>query len=254
MKLKLDEQGHVVVQDGKPVYVHDDGKEVPFDAVGTVSTIGRLNAEAKSHRERAETAEGTLKSFEGIADPDAARKALKVIENLDSKKLVDAGEIEKVKLEVAKALEQKYQPYVEKSERLEAELHGEKVGGAFTRSKLIGERFAIPADLVQAKFGSAFSLEEGKIVAKDSTGNKIYSRSSPGELAGFDEALEILVDAYPHKDHILKGTGSSGSGTQGGGSQGGKRTVTRSQFDSMSQPDQLAMAKSAQKGEVTIVD
>ena len=62
MKLKLDEQGHVVVQDGKPVYVHDDGKEVAFDAVGTVSTIGRLNAEAKSHRERAETAENTLKS------------------------------------------------------------------------------------------------------------------------------------------------------------------------------------------------
>ena len=28
MKLKLDENGHVVVQDGKPVYVHDDGKEV----------------------------------------------------------------------------------------------------------------------------------------------------------------------------------------------------------------------------------
>jgi hypothetical protein len=254
MKLKLDEQGHVVVQDGKPVYVHEDGKEVAFDAVGTVSTIGRLNAEAKSHRERAETAENTLKSFDGISDPDAARKALKVIENLDSKKLVDAGEIEKVKTEVAKALEQKYQPYVEKSERLEAELHSEKVGGAFTRSKLIGDKFAIPADLVQAKFGSAFTLEDGKVVAKDSSGNKIYSRSSPGELAGFDEALEILVDAYPHKDHILKGTGASGSGAQGGGSQGGKRTVTRSQFDSLSQTDQLAMAKSAQKGEVTIVD
>ncbi|MDD1016905.1 hypothetical protein [Pseudomonas rubra] len=27
MKLKLDDQGHVVVQDGKPVYVHDDGKD-----------------------------------------------------------------------------------------------------------------------------------------------------------------------------------------------------------------------------------
>lgn len=27
MKLKLDENGNVVVQDGKPVYVYDDGKE-----------------------------------------------------------------------------------------------------------------------------------------------------------------------------------------------------------------------------------
>ncbi len=59
MKLKLDENGHVVVSDGKPVYVHDDGKEVAFDAVGTVATISRLNGEAKSHRERAEAAESS---------------------------------------------------------------------------------------------------------------------------------------------------------------------------------------------------
>ena len=40
MKLKFDEQGHVVVQDGKPVYVHDDGKEVPFDAPQALAKIG----------------------------------------------------------------------------------------------------------------------------------------------------------------------------------------------------------------------
>ena len=32
MKLKLDANGHVVVENGMPVYVHDDGKEIPFDA------------------------------------------------------------------------------------------------------------------------------------------------------------------------------------------------------------------------------
>jgi uncharacterized protein with von Willebrand factor type A (vWA) domain len=31
MKLKLDEAGHVVVSDGKPVYLADDGKEIVFD-------------------------------------------------------------------------------------------------------------------------------------------------------------------------------------------------------------------------------
>lgn len=57
MKLKLDENGHVVVSDGKPVYVNDEGKDIAFDVSGTVATIARLNGEAKSHRERAETAE-----------------------------------------------------------------------------------------------------------------------------------------------------------------------------------------------------
>ena len=105
MKLKLDENGNVVLQDGKPVYVHDDGKEVAFDAPGTVATISRLNAEAKSHRERAEAAEGSLKGFEGIDDPKAALKALSVVANLDQKKLVDAGEMEKVTAEIKKALQ-----------------------------------------------------------------------------------------------------------------------------------------------------
>ncbi|MDF7789589.1 hypothetical protein CG435_10815 [Pantoea ananatis] len=254
MKLKLDENGHVVVSDGKPVYVHDDGKEVPFDAAGTVATIGRLNAEAKGNRERYETAEASLKQFEGITDAREAVRAIALVKNLDDKKLVDAGEVERVKAEATKALEQRYQPYVEKAERLELELHNEKIGGAFSRSKLIGDKFAIPADLVQAKFGSAFSLEDGRIVAKDPSGNKIYSRSSPGELAGFDEALEIIVDGYSHKEHILKGSGASGSGAHGSQSVGGKRTVTRAQFDALPQPEQLSLAQAAGKGEVSIVD
>ncbi len=70
MKLKLDEAGHVVVVDGKPVYVHEDGKEVAFDALSTVATITRLNGEAKTHREGKEAAETKLKAFEGIADYD----------------------------------------------------------------------------------------------------------------------------------------------------------------------------------------
>ncbi|WVM87992.1 hypothetical protein UMZ34_16740 [Halopseudomonas pachastrellae] len=85
MKLKLDENGNAVLQDGKPVYVHDDGKEVAFDAAGTVATITRLNAEAKTHREGKEAAEKALKAFEGISDPAAAIKALETVSNLDQK-------------------------------------------------------------------------------------------------------------------------------------------------------------------------
>ena len=31
MKLKLTKDGHALVKDGKPVYIHDDGREEPFD-------------------------------------------------------------------------------------------------------------------------------------------------------------------------------------------------------------------------------
>lgn len=217
MKLKLNEEGQAVLQDGKPVYVHDDGKEVAFDAPGTVATISRLNGEAKAHRERAEQAESLLKKFEGIADPEAALKALSVVKNLDDKKLVDAGEVEKVKAEAIKAVRAEFDPVVKERDQLKNDLYGEKIGGAFARSKFIAEKMAIPSDLVQARFGGAFKIVEGKVVAYGPDGREIFSRTKPGEIAEFEEALEVLVDTYPHKEHILKGSGSAGGGASGGG-------------------------------------
>lgn len=55
MKLKttdIEGKTYAIVQDGNPVYVHDDGKEAPFDASGTVATIRARNAEAKANRPR----------------------------------------------------------------------------------------------------------------------------------------------------------------------------------------------------------
>lgn len=225
MKLKLDDAGNAVLQDGKPVYVHEDGKEVAFDAPGTVATISRLNAEAKSHRVAKEDAEKKLKAFEGIEDADAAMKALETIKNLDDKKLVDAGEVDKIKA-AAKAAAEEQAAAASKAhaaelskvkgqfDALQSMYHGEKIGSAFAGSKFVGEKLAIPGDLVQAKFGTAFKVEDGKLIAYDAAGNKIYSRVKPGEVAEFDEALEVLVESYPHKDNILKGTGSTGSETQ----------------------------------------
>jgi hypothetical protein len=201
MKPKLDANGAVVVQDGKPVYTKEDGSDIAFDVVGTTSTIARLNAEAKTHREGKEAAEGKLKLFEGIEDPAAAKTALETLSKLDQKKLIDAGEVDRVKAEISKAFETK---------------------------------LAIPPDMVEARFGKAFAIEDGKIVAKDQNGNKLYSASNPGELAGFDEALEMLVNAYPYKEQILKGSGASGSGAgHSSQSAGGKKSISRAQFESM---------------------
>lgn len=235
MKLKLDDQGHAVLQDGFPVYVHADGKEVPFDAASTVNTITRLNAEAKSHREGKEAAETALKAFEGIADPSAAKNALETVSKLDQKKLVDAGEIDKVRDEIGKAYQAKLDASETKAQTFEKQLYEEKIGGAFSRSKYIADKLAIPADLVQSKFGAAFKVEDGKTIAYDQHGQKIYSRTRPGEIADFDEAVETLVEQYPNRDHILKGSGASGSGASNNGGNGGngKKSISRAQFDAL---------------------
>jgi hypothetical protein len=257
MKLKLKDDTSAEVRNGKPVYVDDNGREVEFDYAATVGTISRLNGEAKGHRERAEAAEEKLKGFEGIDDPEKAIKALETVANLASGQLKDAAEIEKVKNEAKAAFDEqlkatvkKYDPVVQERDSLRSQLNQEHIGNAFGKSKFISEKMAVPVDLAQAKFGGNFTIKDGKIVAKDGSGNPIYSKARPGEIADFDEALELLVDAYPYRDNILKGTGASGSGANpAGGNGGGKRSMTRAAFNELAPADQMKTVK-----EVQIVD
>lgn len=239
MKLKtvtIEGKTYAEVVDNKPLYIHDDGKEVAFDAPQTVATITRLNGEAKTHREAKEQFEAQAKAFEGL-DPVKVKEALNIVQNLDAKKLVDAGEVDKVKAEITEALKQTYEPQLQKltqeRDSVQQQLHSELIGGGFARSKFIQDNIAVPVDMIQATFGKNFQIENGKVVAVGADGQKIYSRTRPGEIADFDEALETLVGGYQHKDSILKGSQAGGGGFQGGGQGGGSKTMTRQQFESL---------------------
>ncbi|MFQ5626853.1 MAG: DUF6651 domain-containing protein [Methyloligellaceae bacterium] len=230
--VEIDGKTYAEVKDGKPLYL-DDGKEVAFDAPHTVATISRLNGEAKGHRERAEAAEGKLAAFDGIEDPAAALAALKTVKNLDDKKLIEAGEVDRIKTEAIAAIEAKYAPVVEKADNLERQLNSELIGGAFARASFIAERVAVPSDLIQAQFGRNFAVEDGKLVGKDESGNVIYSKQKPGEVASFDEALEIVVEGYRHKDRIMKGHDQSGAGSRPGSGQTTGKIMTMSEFNAL---------------------
>ncbi len=233
MKLKIieiDGKTYGVLDDkGLPVFVHDDGKEIPFDAPGANARIAALNAESAERRTKLTDAETKLKAFDGIEDAEAARKALETMSNIDAGKLLEAGKVEEIKKAARDAAEQQVADAAKKSQARIAELEGqvtglngtldaEVIGGSFSRSKFISEKSAIPSDFVQARFGTAFKREDGRITGYYPNGEKIFSRAKMGELADFDEALELLIDAHPDKEHILKGDGQSG----GGGEQGDK--------------------------------
>jgi hypothetical protein len=108
----------------------------------------------------------------------------------------------------------------------------------------------IPADMVQARFGAAFKLEDGnRVVGYDANGSKIFSKAKPGDLADFDEALEILVDGYAQRDSILKGKNGAGGGSSGGSGNGGDKgsTWTRPQFDAASPAQRMEFSKAGGK-------
>ena len=255
MKLKtveVDGKTYAEVSDGKPVYVGDDGKDVAFDAAATRDTINRITEESKGFKTRAQKAEDGLKAFEGISDAGAALKALETVANLDSKKLIDAGEAQRVRDEIAKGYEGKLAESEKRLAELQARYNGEKIKGAFAGSKYIADKVAVPIDMLQAAFGARFSVnEDGKVVALDDKGQPIGSNKTFGEPADFEEAIERMIDAYPFKESILKGTGASGSGAQGNqGGQGGAKTLTRQQFDALSHADRAAKIKDG----YTVVD
>lgn len=235
-----------VNEQGLPLFIHDDGKEVGFDAAHAVQKISSLNAEAKTHREAKEAAENTLKGFEGL-DPEKARAALTTVDNLDAKKLIDAGEAERVRTEAINSVTQTFESQVsqvtQERDAFQQQLHNELIGGGFARSKFATEKLSVPTDMVQAMFGQNFKVENGKPVAYDSKGQKIYSRTNHGDEAGFDEALEILVGGYQHKDSILKGSQAGGGGFQGNGGQGNNKSMSRQSFDQLSPTDKASFMK-----------
>jgi hypothetical protein len=131
-----------------------------------------------------------------------------------------------------------------KAQSLEKALYDEKVGGAFARSKLVAEKLAIPADLVRSHFGHSFKVENGQMLAFDSDGEKIYSKARPGELADFDEALGRLIEAYPHKDSILKSSGASGGNAIGGGhATVASNSMPRARWEGMDPGERMAFIK-----------
>lgn len=227
MKLKKDEQGHVIVVDDKPVYLDDNDKDVVFDVPAAIAKISSLNSEAKGHRIAKEAAETKLKEFEGIDDPEAARKALTTVKNLDDKKLIDAGKVEQIKNEAIAAVEAKYKPIVEERDKVLNNWHGEKISNEFAKSKFISEKTAVARSLLEPKFRPFFKIEEGKLVARGNDGNQIFSKGRPGELADFDEAMSILVDSDPDRDHILKAPAGNGSGSRGSSNGVGKEDMSK---------------------------
>lgn len=255
MKLQtkeIDGTTYAMVQDGKPVFVDDAGKEIAFDAAHATATITRLNGEAKGHREAKQAAEAALAKFEGIEDPKAALDALKTVANLDSKQLIDAGKAEEVRAAAVKAMQEQLDAAKAETAKATSALQREVIGGNFARSKFIGESLVVPVQMVEATFGSHFSIEDGKMVAKDANGNQIYSDARPGEPATFDEALEKIVNASPYRDNILKGRGQSGSGSNGGAGGGGAgaKTITRADFNGL---DPMMQRKTIADG-VAVVD
>ena len=234
MKLKLDENNNVVLLEGKPIYVTEDGKEMPFDAAAAMSKIAALNAEAKDHRLKKNELAEQLKKFEGIEDPAMALGAIEKIKNLDLTKMLDVDKVEALKRQMADTFEVNKKSILDQFDKEKRELkqaldlkdkdiYKLMVSSQFAKSPFFsGEnpKTLLPADMATEYFGKHFKVEDNRIVGYLDD-EKILSKTKYGELADFDEALETIIDKYPMKDRILKAGHTGGPPAAGNSGQSG---------------------------------
>jgi len=216
---KTDDEGNISIKEGNPVYINSAGEEM---TVG-VNKISELNAEAKSHREAKQSAEEKLKTY-GDLDPEIARKAIETVKKFDAKKLIDSGEVDKLKSDISNEFKGQLTEKDGLINQLQSKIDGMTIDRIFDNSQFIKNNIAVPEDMFQASFRNNFKVnEDGKIEAFDKSGNRIMSKEKVGEYADPEESLRILVEAHPQKDTILKaniGSGSGNNGNAGGTGQG----------------------------------
>lgn len=248
---KKDEDGNLVLKDGNPVYINSEGKEGTVDP----GSISRLNGEAKTNRERAEAAEAKLKDFDGL-DPEKAREAIQKMKDVDTSKMINKGELDKVKDQLKTEYEKKLSEKEAALNELDTKFNNNVLKTAFASSKYISDNVAIPNEMIMATFGANFQIKDGVPVPIGKNGDPIYSSDRMGEVASFDEALAHFINEYPEKDSILKAPDQRGTGNNGAGGNDptGKKSMSRSDFDNLGVTEKAKAAEQMGKGELVLSD
>lgn len=249
---KMDADGHIVLgTDGNPIYVDGSGREMIVDQ----STVTRLNGEAMGFRTAKEAAEAKLAEFKDI-DPKAAREALEKIKKLNSKELLDAGEVDKLKDQISNEFKAQLTERDNTIATLQNEKNNMLVSDVFKSSTFVREGIAVPLDMFEDSFRKNFKVENGKVVAYGKDGNQLMSKKRIGEYADPEEALQLLVEQHPQKDVIMKANTGSGTGNdgQGGGRKVDGKTINRAAFDALDPMQQAEIAGKVAKKEMSLVD
>jgi len=268
--LKVDEESKApVLEDGKPVYIDPDGKELALDPPAMYQKIIDLGAESKGHRIKKEELSTQLELFTEVEDLPKWKKdadaALEQVANFKDKDWLKADKVEKLKSDMKTAHEENIAG-IQKSFSLKEADFTEKIGkkDIQIRKLMIDNKFAthplfsgknpksnvLPAMAVD-HFGKQFKIEEAEktgeltLTGYHTNGDIVYSKEQPGEVADFNEAMLLIFDKHPNRESMLP-SGPPGSG--GGGGDGDDDTTNLTEIGKLEKEYAAAReAKDARK-------
>ncbi len=234
MQLKKDAEGHVVVdEDDRITYVDHDGEEINLDWQHAIGKVTEVSWKLDKATARAKKAEEAAEYFDGI-DLEQARNAIRTVANLEDKKLIEAGEVDKLKAE--------WHEQLQTLDRDRSEAHAEvladrdksltekdgqirklTISNAFRSSVWLNQNVLpyLRGETAEKVWGSHFRVENGDMVPYKDAETKLYSKEKPGEQPDFEEAIQLIVLADPRKEDCLI------SSHAGGDDDGNVRTAGR---------------------------
>jgi len=245
MKYKMIEledgvKGIAVNENGLPIMVDEAGVETGIDAIHLLGKVPSLQEEAKNHRLKAVEVQKEYDEFkeryEKIDDPVKAIEALTKIADIDGQKLIDAEDAATLRkqlqaahdkeLDTVKVLAQtnaeKLQSIIDSQQK---DIFDALVLQNFNTSPwFAGEapKTHFFPEAAKDVFGKHFKVEKDSVSGKnrvigyhmggENDGQKIFSIERPGEIAGFEEAIHIIIDKHPQRDSIIKMSFGGGAG------------------------------------------
>jgi DNA-binding transcriptional ArsR family regulator len=197
----------------------DDGK--PSDAEAKlIKEIMKLKAEKKAEAEKAKKLAEQL----GGIDLDAAREALKKMEEAEKTELERKGEytrlLEMQKEAAAKErkeLEEKLETERKAREDLARNVDALSLTNAFSNSKFIQEKLTLTPNKTKALYADHFEIQDGKIVAYDKpkgSADRTPIVGADGEGVPFEAAIEAIINGDPDKDTLIKSELKGGAGSK----------------------------------------
>lgn len=209
MKWLLDENGNIVMRNGKPVAIGNDGKEFEYDVAERNDKFVATVAEAVKHKKEKQALQTQM---DGI--PEGMRTNPDGFIDLSTVDVKTKEGIEAVRTELQTSFDSAAKVKDDRIAELTGQLHFEKVDSRFASSKALDNTiFNKTRSIAASHFGSQFSVnDEGKVIGKNANGETIYSSENPGQPADFDTALGIIINTHPDKDNLLAPSGQRGGG------------------------------------------
>jgi hypothetical protein len=235
---------------GNPIFVHDGGDETPVKADQLFTKISDLISNEKKLKDNVKTLqaqfEETKSGLERFAeiDPDKYKEMSETIKNIEGKTLIEAGEVEKLRVQEKEAVTKEWMKKYEKEKNKYDEilkskendllkanslLHQATVSNFFSHSPIVvgpNKKVLLTPGKMEKIYGKHFNARQDEngnlqVVGFWENGEEIRSSSKTGDIADPNDALWQLIMADEDKDIVLLGDNQSGGGTGEDGQAGG---------------------------------